>query len=318
MDISLVTPAGKHSRTGNWTTAARWSRILRALGHDVTISEQDERCDTDMMIAIHAWRSAASIARYADARPDRPLVVCLAGTDIYRFQHSHPQETLSSMDVANALVCLHDLVQLSVPEQFQNKLRVIHQSAPPLVTPRQPSIRTFDVCVIGHLRDEKDPLRAAFAARLMPPESRLRIVQLGRAHNQHWESLATTEMAGNSRYVWRGEVPGGEVRKLMSRSHAMVISSIAEGGANVVSEAIVAGVPVLASAIQGNVGLLGSDYAGTFPVEDTEALAALLSKTENEPEFLAHLRSQCGRRASLFSPAREAGAWKRLLLELTG
>ena len=316
MDISLVTPAGKHTLAGNWTTAARWGRILRGLGHRVNILETDERCDADMLIAVHAWRSRISIERFAAAHPDRPVVVCLAGTDIYGFQHSHPEETLKSMDVATALVCLHDLVHLAIPKRFHRKLRVVHQSAPPLAAPRRPAVRTFDVCVIGHLRDEKDPLRAAYAARLMPSESRLRIVQLGKAHNGKWATLAHEEMAGNVRFIWRGEVSGGLVRRQLSRSHAMVISSRAEGGANVISESVVAGVPVIASDIEGNMGLLGADYAGTYPAEDTEALAAVLMRAENDPRFLAQLETQCGHRAPLFGSDREMDAWRQLLHDL--
>ena len=268
-----------------------------------------------MMIAVHAWRSAASIARFAEARPDRPLVVCLAGTDIYRFQHSHPAETLASMERASALVCLHGLVHRAVPRRFHDKLRVIHQSAPPLAGARQPSVRTFDVCVIGHLREEKDPLRAARAARLVPAASRLRVIQLGKAYDRGWADRADREMADNARFVWRGEVQGGEVRRRLRRSHAMVISSTMEGGANVVSEAVCAGVPVIASDIEGNTGLLGKDYAGIFPVGDTAALAAMLWKAETEPGFLAGLAAQCRLRAPLFHPDREAAAWRALLAE---
>ena len=316
VDISLVTPAGKHTRAGNWTTAARWARILRGLGHRVNIAETDERCDTDMMIAVHAWRSRTSIERFGKTHPDRPLVVCLAGTDIYGFQHSHPLETLKSMEYASALICLHDLVHLAIPKRFHRMLRVIHQSALPLTTPRQPSVRSFDVCVIGHLRDEKDPLRAAYAARLVPAESRLRIIQLGKAHNETWAALAREEMAGNGRFIWRGEVSGGLVRRQLSRSHAMVISSLAEGGANVISESVAAGVPVIASGIEGNLGLLGADYHGTYAAEDTAALAALLMRAETEPRFLAELGTQCDRRAPMFSPDRELDAWRKLLLDL--
>jgi putative glycosyltransferase (TIGR04348 family) len=317
VDISLVTPAGKHTRAGNWTTAARWARILRCLGHRVNIAETDEHCDADMLIAVHAWRSRASIERFGKIHPDRPLVVCLAGTDIYGFQHSHPHETLKSMELAGALVCLHDLVHLAIPKRFHRKLRVIHQSALPLAAPRQPSVRTFDICVIGHLRDEKDPLRAAYAARLMPAQSRLRIIQLGKAHNEKWAALARKEMTGNDRFIWRGEVSGGLVRRQLSRSQVMVISSLAEGGANVISESVVAGVPVIASSIEGNMGLMGTDYAGTYPAEDTAALAALLMRAESEPRFLAELGTQCDRRAPLFSPDREMDAWRMLLLELS-
>ena len=317
MKISLVTPAGKQSRGGNRVTAVRWARMLHALGHLVTVSEADDGSNADMMIAVHAWRSADSIRRFADMHPDRPLVVVLAGTDIYRFQDSHPAETHASMERADRLVCLHNLVHRAIPEAFRAKLRVIHQSAPSLPGPRQPASRTFEVCVIGHLREEKDPMRAALAARKMPHESRLRIIHLGRAHDETWVETARREIAENRRYIWRGEVPGWKVRRQFARSHAMVISSTMEGGANVVSEAVAAGLPVIASRIDGNVGLLGEDYTGYYPVQDTDALAAILWRAETNPDYLSRLAEQVQSRTGLFAPAREQEAWKSLLTEIT-
>ena len=38
MKISLITPAKKQSKAGNRTTAARWARILKTLGHRVRIA----------------------------------------------------------------------------------------------------------------------------------------------------------------------------------------------------------------------------------------------------------------------------------------
>lgn len=316
MKISLVTPAGKQSRAGNRTTAVRWARILQKFGHRVTVSEQDDGRGADMMVAVHAWRSAASINSFAELHPDRPLVVLLAGTDIYRFQHSHPEDTIASMEKATALVCLHDLVHRAIPKRFGKKLNVIHQSSPPLSTPRQPPKRFFDICVVGHLRDEKDSLRTAYAARSAAPESRLRVIHLGKAHNAEWARDTKAEIKRNPRFHWRGELPGWQVRRQFARSHAMVISSIMEGGANVVSEAIVAGLPVIASYIDGNIGLLGEDYEGYYPAKDTDALAALLTRAEQEPAFLRRLGAQCRKLRPLFTPAREVAAWKKLLKNL--
>lgn len=316
MKISLVTPAGKQSRAGNRTTAVRWAHILRDLGHRVDISEESDGDDGDMMIAIHAWRSAKSIRAFSERHPDKPLVVLLAGTDIYGFQHSHPEETAASMERATRLVCLHDLVHRAIPEIFGKKLQVIHQSSSPLSTPRRPSTRWFEVCVAGHLREEKDSLRTAYAARLVPADSKLRVIQLGRAHDDRWAQDARAEAAGNPRFVWRGEVPGWQVRRQFARSHAMVISSVMEGGANIVSEAIVCDVPVIASQIDGNIGLLGADYAGYYPAKDEVALAALLQRAENEPAFLKTLTHQCRARKALFTPAKEKAAWKTLLKEM--
>jgi putative glycosyltransferase (TIGR04348 family) len=308
-----VTPAGKQSRAGNRTTAVRWARILRELGHRVSISESSDGAGADMMVAVHAWRSAGSIRAFSERYPGRPLIVLLAGTDIYRFQQSHPDETHDSMARATALVCLHDLVHRAIPERFANKLHVIHQSARPLAGPRTPSQRHYDVCVVGQLRAEKDPLRTAYAARLLPPDSRLRVIQLGKTQDADWERQMKDELARNPRLVWKGEVAGGAVRRHFARCHAMVISSVMEGGANVVSEAVVAGLPVIASRIDGNLGLLGADYAGYFPPKDTGALATLLHRAETDRTFLAELEAQCRKRRPLFTPERERDAWRRLL-----
>ena len=120
----------------------------------------------------------------------------------------------------------------------------------------------------------------------------------------------------NPRYIWRDDRPRAEVRRLFGRARAMVLSSLSEGGANVISEAIVAGVPVLASRIDGSVGLLGRDYPGYFSVGDTAALARLLHRIETRPEFLADLRRAIARRAHLFRPSHERAAWKKLIGEI--
>lgn len=270
----------------------------------------------DLMVAVHAWRSAAAIADFKARYPGRPLILQLSGTDIYGSLASDPEPTQRSMDLADRLVALNDLAWRVVPKRLRTRLCVIHQSATPLAKGNRPSRRAVIVSVIGHLRDVKDPLRAAKAARLLPADSRIRVEQVGRAYTDSWSVEATAEMAANPRYLWRGDVPAAAVRRLLSRSHAMVISSSSEGGANVVSEAIVAGVPVLASRVDGNVGLLGGDYPGYFPVGDTGKLARLMRRIECEPAFVARLRRALRRRAPLFRPAREIAAWRRLLAGL--
>ena len=316
MKISLITPAPKQSLSGNRATAVRWARILRDLGHTVSIAEAWDGAPADMLIAVHAWRSAGSIVRFRDRAAGRPLIVALAGTDIYRFQHSHAEETLRSMELADRLVCLHALVHRDIPARFGAKLSVIYQSAPPLPRRLPPARRTFDVCVIGHLRDEKDSLRTALAARTLPDDSVVRVLHFGQAHDDCWARDARAEMARNRRYRWYGEVPHWQVRRAMARARLMVLSSRMEGGANVISESVAAGLPVIASEIPGSVGLLGEDYAGYYPVGDEHALARQLLRAEREPGFLETLRAQCRAREHLFRPGLEHESWRRLLAGL--
>ena len=311
--ISLITPAKKQSKNGNRTTALRWARMLREAGHRVRIDVDYGGEAADMMIAIHAWRSAAAILRYRERFPGGPLVVGLGGTDVNTFLKSHPETTLRSMEMADALICLHDLIGEALPAPLRKKLHVVRQSALPLPGPRRPAKRTFDICIIGHLRDEKDPFRTALAARRLPPASRLRIIHLGNAHTHAFASQAAAEMAVNPRYRWLGEVPGWRVRRELAKTRLMVISSSQEGGANVVSEAVVAGVPVIASDIAGNVGLLGRDYPGYYPVRDEAALARLLERAETEPTFLDTLERHGRKLKPLFRPTHEQAALKRIV-----
>ena len=120
-------------------------------------------------------------------------------------------------------------------------------------------------------------------------------------------------MKKNPRFIWKGEVSGADVRREFSKTHFMVISSLAEGGANVVSEALVAGVPIIASDIPGNVGLLGRDYPGYYPVRDEAALARLLERAETEPTFLDTLERYGRKLSPLFRPAYEQAALKRIV-----
>jgi putative glycosyltransferase (TIGR04348 family) len=311
--ISLITPAKTQSRNGNRTTALRWARMLREVGHRVRIDTDYSGEAADLLIAIHAWRSADAILRYRERLPAGPLIVCLGGTDVNTFLQSHPHTTLRSLQMADALICLHDLIGEVLPAPLRKKLHVVHQSASPLPGPRRPAARSFNICVIGHLRDEKDPFRAALAARHLPPASRLRVIHLGKAHTPDFASQAVAEMNTNPRYQWLGEVPAWRVRRELSKTRLMVISSSQEGGANVVSEAIVAGVPVIASDIPGNVGLLGRDYPGYYPLHDEVALARMLHRAETEPAFLEVLERYGRKLAPLFRRDREQVALQEIV-----
>ena len=321
MNIGIVTPAPPRSRYGNRVTALRWARILRGLGHRVRVTQAYEAEPYDLLIALHARRSYASVSRFHRAYPDRPLVVALTGTDLY---HDLPRSRRAqkSLELATRLIVLQPKAAEELKPRLRDKVQVIYQSVPArpktkqLVAGTRRKRRSFDVCVVGHLRPVKDPFRAALAARRLPPSSRVRILHLGAAMDEGMAARARAEMSLNSRYRWLGEQPRSRVRQILARSALCVLSSKLEGGANVVSEAIVAGVPLLASRIAGSVGLLGETYPGYFNIGDTEALAQLLNRAETDRAFLTELTRHCARLAPFFHPSRERAAWLRLLKEL--
>jgi Mg-chelatase subunit ChlD len=78
--------------------------MLRELGHRVEIEQQWTGGRSDLMIALHARRSADSIARYAETPPERPLVVVLTGTDLYR-DIPFDESAQRSLKLATRLSC---------------------------------------------------------------------------------------------------------------------------------------------------------------------------------------------------------------------
>src|SRR5262249_58193518 len=134
------------------TTTDRWTRILRGLGHEVRVAQRYDGAAADLMIGLHAWRSADSIRDFHARFRDRPLIVALSGTDINEYIDRDPGPTLHSLASADRLVALQGLARRRVPMKFRGKVRVVYQSARPLHPSRAATSRAFDVAVIGHLR----------------------------------------------------------------------------------------------------------------------------------------------------------------------
>ena len=170
MNVRIITPAPPRSRTGNRVTALRWARVLGRLGHRVKLAGayRDEPCH--LMIALHARRSHAAIARYRERRPQGPLIVALTGTDLYGDIHNDANAR-RSLEMAQRLVALQPKALEELTPTLRQKTHIILQSVPPRASRSAPNKTTFDVAVVGHLRQVKDPLLAAAAARLLPEDS---------------------------------------------------------------------------------------------------------------------------------------------------
>lgn len=312
--VAIITPHLAASNAGNWHTAARWARFLRDR-YRVRLLDRWRDEPADVLIALHARRSAESIAAWAGQFPDRPLIVVLTGTDLYRDIGSDASAR-RSLTLATRLVVLNEVARRALPAAVRRKAEVVLQSAPALA-PARPSARHFDVAVVGHLRQEKDPLTAIGAAEHIQEPSSIRIRHVGRALDAGLARIARTmteRTAGRPRYSWLGERSRGQARQFVRRAHVLLHPSRMEGGAQAVIEAIRSGTPVIASRIDGNVGLLGAGYPGYFRVGDAAACARLLQRAERDAAFMRALRSACKKRAPLFDPRRERAA----LLKIVG
>jgi len=243
----------------------------------------------------------------------------LTGTDLYR---DLPASAAArhALTAATAIVTLQPEAIARIPRSTRGKARSIVQSAPQLRRARSERKQgeMVRMCVIGHLRPEKDPLRAARAVALLPKDCAVRVIHAGKALTPRYAATARAEMRRNRRYRWLGELSRLAARRLLCASDAMIISSVMEGGANIVSEAIACGVPILASRIPGNTGILGRRYPGLFAARNTVALASLMQRAAVDPVFLAKLGRWIDRLRPLVAPSRERGAWIALIREAFG
>jgi putative glycosyltransferase (TIGR04348 family) len=303
--IALVTPARPGSRAGNLHTAQRWAAFLRAAGHSVTVAHEwmPDR-PADLLLALHARRSHASIKAFAERFPHRPLVLALTGTDIYRDIHESAQAR-ESLRLATRFITLQREAALELSARLRRKVSVVVQSCASRRR-HEPVSRGFRICVIGHLRTEKDPLRVIAALRRIPSGAGIEVVHLGAALDDALERRARAAAAADPRYRWLGGTTHSRALAWLASSHAMLISSRMEGGANVVSEAIRIGVPVLASRIAGNVGLLGRAYPAYYPVGDGPALARLMLRAARDARFYASLKRRIAALRPMVAPESEA------------
>jgi len=270
--------------------------------------------DADIVVALHAKKSGAAALRFRKANERGALIVVLTGTDIYR-DLPRSRVALRALAAADAIVALQPLALQRLSPSLRAKARTIVQSvaaAPSL--PRTNRARACcEIAVLGHLRREKDPLRAAYAARTLPARLSVRVTLAGGVIDARYRARTAAELGCNPRFRYRGEIGARAARTLLARSDALVLSSRMEGGANVLGEAIASSVPVLASRIDGNVGLLGERYPGYYEVGSTTSLRRLLQRFIEDRGFRSTLRRHVACIAPLFRPAHERRAWAELI-----
>lgn len=311
--ICLVTPALADANNGNWQTARRWSRMLMD-NYQVNVKRAWSGEPADLLLALHARRSAASVERFARERPGCPIAVVLTGTDLYRDIHVD-SAAQASLATAQRLIVLHECAVQDLPAPLRHKAVVCLQSTTPRVPVRKPT--TFlRALMVGHLRDEKDPHTYWQAARLLQAHTDIRLDHIGAALERAWSQQTKAVEHELPGYHWLGALPHATTRRRVQHAHVLVHPSRMEGGAHVVMEAVCSGTPVLASRISGNVGMLGEGYAGYFEPGDAKGLASLLKQCRQDKAILAHLTYQCALRAPLFAPERERATLLRITRDL--
>ncbi|MEP7156760.1 MAG: selenoneine biosynthesis selenosugar synthase SenB [Betaproteobacteria bacterium] len=313
--IVIVTPSLADANNGNWRTAHRWQLLLKdrfkVIVQRAWPGESSQKPPkVDLLIALHARRSAESVKAFRRKHAATPIAVVLTGTDLYHdLSHDVDNNTAAwrTIDTANALVVLQGAALAAVPAAFRAKTRVIYQSARQFVPAEKPK-RTFNCVVAGHLRPEKDPETIFRMVRLIPPGSAIRITHIGAPLDNRLTAMATKLAANSPNYQWLGALSHGDTRAAIKRAHLLIHPSVLEGGANVIAEALTAGTAVVSSDVPGNIGMLGKHYPGYFPVGDAASLLNTILRCHSEPRYFTRLQAACDARAPLFEPETERAA----------
>ena len=314
-DVVIATPALAAANNGNWRTAQRWARFLSGTCR-VHITDHWSGGSEALMIALHARRSAAAARAWRDIHGDRPLVVVLTGTDLYR-DIAVDAQARATLALADRLVVLNELGAQALPPDLRHKVVVCLQSSTARAPLPKPG-RHLRALMVGHLRHEKAPDTWFAAARLLAGRRDIVLDHIGGALDAALGAEARALQAELPGFRWLGPLSHGQTRRRIQTASVLVHASRMEGGAQAVIEAVVSGTPVIASRIDGNVGLLGADHPGYFPVGDAAALAGLLVRARDDPAFLPALTAAGARRAPLFDPAHEQQTVLAVVRQLLG
>ena len=318
--IVIVSPALSDANNGNWQTANRWRQMLAKNFHCRIVQTWPDKFanQDEVMIALHARKSADSIAAWHAAHGGSRLVLALTGTDLYRDIQTDAAAQ-ASLAMASRLIVLQELAPLGLPEVCRAKTEVIFQSTTSEPPTEKPTAHLRAV-MVGHLRSEKSPETLFAAAKLLDKEGGIFIDHIGAGLDAALAKAAKATQKSCSHYRWLDALPHEATRRAIGRAHVLIHASKMEGGAHVLMEAACSGTPVLASRIDGNVGMLGADYAGYFDWGDAAALTQLLiecrASQSDSNGFLAQLQKQVVARAPLFAPERESAKLNALVSAL--
>jgi len=313
MEILIVSPSAAVAN-GNSNTARRWASELSNLGHEVRISAGEDEGPADLLIVLHAEKSHQALANFR-ATHGAPAVVALTGTDLYP---ELSPTSLASLEMADRIVVLQNKARTRLPDGVRSKARIIHLAVPdhPSLLKKDRATDDFTVCVVGHLRTVKDPMRTARAARLLPPGSRLKVLHAGAILEEKFAEEVAREEAENPRYQWLGSLDQDDASQLIASSNLLALTSSQEGGGCVLSEAIAADTPIVATRNDATTSLLGDDYPGLFSFGETGELTTLLLRCESDPSFCTQLLEAARLHLAACSAARKQENWGHLLAEL--
>ncbi|MDA7526020.1 glycosyltransferase [Verrucomicrobiales bacterium] len=321
--ILLACPYPLDSPRGNSVSANRIIGILEGLGHTVIpiSGRTSSEGSGDLLIALHARKSATAIESFHAKHPQRPVIILLTGSDLYADLEGPPENRATvkqTLALATRLVVAQGASIADIPETFRDKARVVPKSlltkVPTRMKNRSPGL--LNVVLSSHLRPAKAPLLVLESLALLPKSIAVQVDHYGHAEDPDLGRYAlNASKIPRSKYSWHGNKPHKEMLATFAQADLLLNTSQVEGGANTLCEAIQMGLPCLATSIPANAGMLGEDYPGLFPMDDAQALAMLIERSTSDADFHDQLTLKVEMRAPFFTRQAEVEAWQKVIEE---
>ena len=348
MKILYLDPALSGTTSGNSSTSTRLTEHWRNLGHAVTsLSVRGEFPEgeaqlrklineSDLLVALHATHCHSILKIWHDLQKPVPLILIVSGTDLFApvLESGEVSTEFSwACEESSRIVTLAAGLDAYYPavrrEDWRAKTRLVYQGAEPVKW----NCQQYDpqqAVVIGHLRSVKDPLLPVRALEILREkwlleQTTLKDVRLTIQHfgkildlnlKEQIEAAQVQLASGPLRWQWNGPVSETGIRQVMSSAPLLIMPSLHEGGANVVGEFLVSGLPIVASRVAGNLGILGEDWPALFDAGDPQALADLLLRWNQEPQFREQISRAAKNLADQHDLRREEQRWADLFGEL--
>uniref|UniRef100_A0AB33J0G9 Glycosyltransferase n=1 Tax=Prevotella sp. GTC17259 TaxID=3236795 RepID=A0AB33J0G9_9BACT len=220
----------------------------------------------------------------------------------------------------DSTVCISDIAQeklSSYLHQPKNGIIVINNGvdvvayyqAKPLTTDKIPNV--FTIVMVAGFREAKDQDTVIRAVALLPENYTLWLVGDG-VRRPELERLITEYGIESRTKFWgvRSDVP-----RILKTADVVVMSSHWEGLSLSNIEGMAVGKPFAASDVDG-LREVTKGYGVLFPHEDAEALANVICKLHDNPDYYHQIAEKCYQRALQFDIANTVEGYKQVYVGL--
>ncbi|AMV73295.1 GPMC system family 4 glycosyltransferase [Desulfuromonas carbonis] len=319
MRILIVLPEQDRA-TGNWVTAERFARGLRAGDHQV------ELCATpldpaplrtslaafrpELALLLHAYRSGRP---WREAGGACPFLVLLTGTDLNQGLSDQGQsDTIRRVLGAAATILLQNPLLVA---RFQAELPELTARLQLLPAAVEPGTLSYPLRERHQLPEDRPLL--LFPAGIRPVKGQRELLALlaplaadlppfhlaccGPLLDADYGRSLLTDLAAAPWADYIGIIPPAAMAAALRQSDLVLNHSRSEGLPNALLEAATLGVPILARAIPGNAAVVTPGINGLL-YRDGAEFAAQLRRLLEDPAY----RNTLSRPTTDYDPAQEA------------